>query len=373
MDFITKYKEGQKGKNAGITLNGGLEAISRSINGIQKKKMYAIAAAPKVGKTTFTDYAFLIQSYLYCTKNNIPIEWVYFSFEIDRVNKEFDFATHFLNHDYGINKIPIDGTVDGKDHITLSSAYLKGMIRDDNDKLISVNKQIQQALVEVYENRIVPIFGRYNEHGQQIKKGLITFVDKRENPTGIYKGLIEHAKRRGKFITQRNEFTQKNEIIGYEPANPNKYVIVITDHLRNLKRERGFTLKENVDKLLEYHVELRNLIGYTFVNIIHINRNMSSVERMKFSQSVLFPKAEDIKDTGNISEDSDYVFTMMDPNDIRYNLKDHFGLPLKDKGEIFYPNLRTIHLVESRDGNCPEHFRVNMLGQFKAFEKFKKR
>ena len=69
-----------------------------------------------------------------------------------------------------------------------------------------------------------------------------------------------------------------------------------------------------------------------------------------------------------MAEDADYVFTLFNPNDTRYNLKEHFGLKIKDtKNNEFYPNLRTIHLVESRHCDFPKHFKVNMFGNYKSF------
>lgn len=71
----------------------------------------------------------------------------------------------------------------------------------------------------------------------------------------------------------------------------------------------------------------------------------------------------------NLAEDADYVLTMMNPNDDRYNLKQHFGVKIKDdsNNELF-PNLRTIHLVESRHCKYPQHFKTNMQGGYKSFE-----
>jgi hypothetical protein len=89
-----------------------------------------------------------------------------------------------------------------------------------------------------------------------------------------------------------------------------------------------------------------------------------------FFKEDIYPTSEDIKGTGNLSEESNYLFTMFNPNDGRYNLKKHFGLELKDKyqNEI-YPELRTIHLVESRHCIYPQHFKVNMKGGYKSFKK----
>lgn len=64
------------------------------------------------------------------------------------------------------------------------------------------------------------------------------------------------------------------------------------------------------------------------------------------------------------------MFTMFNPNDERYKLKKHFGVDIKDgNGNELYPRMRTLHLVENRYGDSPLHFRVNMQGNIKNFEK----
>jgi hypothetical protein len=74
----------------------------------------------------------------------------------------------------------------------------------------------------------------------------------------------------------------------------------------------------------------------------------------------------------NLSEDSNYIFTMFNPNDDRYNLNKHFGDIIRNtNGSLKYPNMRTVHLVESRHCEAPQHFRVNMLGGLKTFKQFK--
>lgn len=74
----------------------------------------------------------------------------------------------------------------------------------------------------------------------------------------------------------------------------------------------------------------------------------------------------------NLAEDADYLFTMFNPNDGKYNLNTHFDLELKDsKNNPFFPNMRTLHLVESRHCLFPQHFRTEMLGNVKSFKEFK--
>lgn len=372
MNFIEEFKKGQSGGNKGLPMGEGLDNISQRINGVQRQRIYGVAASPKAGKSTFVDYAFLISPYLYAVENNIlhNIEWIYFSFEIDRVSKEFDIATYFLYYDFGITHVSLDEgiTKHGENIIELSPNYLRGRVQDDKGNIIKVKDTIIEALKIVYEKRIVPMFGEYSQEGIMIKKGCIIFVEARDNPTGLRNYLIEYAKQYGRFRTMK--MGKGERIIGYYNSNPDRYTIIITDHLRKLLIERGYVMKTNVDKYIEYTVELRNWCQFTFVHIIHTNRDIVSMDRMRFAKNMLYPTSDDVKDTGNLAEDADYLFTMFNPNDTRYNLKKHFDLDIRDDNNyLLFPNLRTLHLVESRHCEFPQHFSVNMYGNLKTFEK----
>jgi hypothetical protein len=368
MNFPEEFIKGQEGVNKGLYMGDGLSNISKSINGIQRKRIYGVASGAKVGKSTFVDAGFVIEPYIYALEKGIDIEWIYYSLEIDRISKEFDFAAYFLFRDYQIRWVTLDQgvTIDGKNVIEVSPNYLRGRLLDDNDNTVKVSTNIVELLKLIYRNRLIPLFGEYDHNGYQIKKGVITFIEERDNPTGIYKDLMKHAEKDGYFIKNT-----VGRVIGYKrTSNLNRFTIVIFDHLRKLKLERGWQMKQTVDKMSEYMVELRNLCEFSFVPIIHTNRNLGDVNRIKFGGDQLYPTAEDIKDTGNLSEDVDYLFTMLNPNDDKYSLMKHFDLVLRDsKGKPYFPNLRTIHLVESRHTIFPRHFKVNMFGNIKHFEK----
>jgi hypothetical protein len=377
MNFIETFKLGQKGQNKGLALGPGLETISRAINGLQQKMIYGIAAAPKVGKSTLTDSGFVIGPLLYAAQNNIPIEYTYFSYEIDRISKEYDFAAYFLAYDHQIFEItlPEGITHEGKSVIDISADYLLGKLQDDNGNTILVNNDIKDRLIDVYEQRITKLFGRYAVNGTQMERGYITFIEEKDNPTGVRNYILDYASKRGKFnyVEFKNSDGKKGKrIIGYNPYNPEKFNVFVIDHLRKLIPERGFQIKQTVDKMIEYQVELRNWCGYTFIDIIHLNRSMADVQRGRMMGDMLYPNSDDIKDTGNLSEEANHLFTMMNPNDDKYNLRKHFGADIKDtKGNYLYPNMRSIHLVESRHTYYPQHFRVNMYGNIKQFEQLK--
>jgi len=344
-NFMHEYEKGQAGGNRGLPM--------------------VIASAPKVGKSTLTDYSFLIQPYLHAVDRGLNVKWIYFSFEIDRVSKEFDFASHFIHSDYGISvvELPPGATVDGKRTVPLSSAYLRGRLMDDGGNVVRVRPEVENAMRLVYHNRISPLFGMYTPMGERLTEGFVDFVEERDNPTGIFNYLRDYAGRNGEFHT--NAY---GRVLGYTPADPTLHTIVITDHLRKLKPERSFNMKQVVDKYSEYQVELRNWCGFTFVNIIHTNRSLGAGENIRFYGSELYPTSENIKDTSNLSEDADHVITLFDPNDDRYRLEKHFDLRIRDaQGNVLWPNLRTVHLVESRHCESPKHFKTEMLGNVKAF------
>lgn len=363
MNFIEEFKKGQKGGNFGLPT--GLKPLDKAIDGVQKKAIYSIGAASKVGKTTFADQCFVLEPYLYTLqKPEIIIDWIYFSFEIDRIKKEFKYASYFFYKDYGISSFTYNGVT-----YELSSRYLLGKMRDDLDNIIPVTLEHKEILKEIYYKRIVPLFGEYDMNGKRIKKGKIDFIEERNNPTGLRNYLINYAKNNGEFIyenyitIEEGKQITKKRIMGYKPNNPNKYIIILTDHVRALRSERGYNLKQNIDKWLQYQVELRNTCNFTFVNIIHLNRSIGELDRIKFFSETLYPTGDAFKDTSNLSEDSDFVITLFNPHDEKYNIKKHFGRDITD-----LPNYRSVHLVESRDTECPQHLATEFFGNINLFK-----
>jgi hypothetical protein len=362
MNFKNTFAQGQQGNNKGLPT--GLKALDRAIDGVQKKSIYGVAAGPKVGKSTLVDFAFVIHPILYCLEQGIPISIIYFSYEIDRVKKEFDFAAFFFYHDYQIDKVKYEGV-----YYPMSARYLLGKLQDDNGNTIPVLDEHKELLNTIYEQRIVPLFGEYDEKGNKLKEGVIIFMEDRDNPTGMRNTILDYAKKNGQFTFQEYEIVEegkkvkKQRLLGYIPKDKEKRTIIITDHIRKLKRERGYSMKENMDKWIEYTVELRNFCHFTFVHIVHLNRSISNIERLKFNGEFIYPTGEDVKDSGNLSEECDYLLTLFNPTDEKYGLEVHFGHTLSD-----YPNYRSIHLVESRDTECPQHLAVQMLGNVKHFK-----
>jgi hypothetical protein len=319
MNFEYRFKQGLKGLNFGLPM--GIPAMDLKMGGIQRESLYGVAAGPKVGKTTLVDYAFVLSPSEYYlaelsrgNPRNLEVEWIYFSFEISRVKKEFKYVTFYMARDYGIT------TFDWKEEVhQLTPNYLEGKMRDNDDMPIIPSEEHQKIILEIYRNKIIPLFGEYDQKGKRIKKGLVDFVDVRDNPTGLRNYIGEYSSKNGtwnkvSYKTQTGtnhdgtplyEIKQKRE--SWTPNNPNKFTIIILDHLRKLKAERGFSKKALVDKMIEYQVEFRNWCGFTFVDIIHLNRGMSDVQRLKYNNEFIYPTGDDVKETGNLSEEADRI------------------------------------------------------------------
>jgi len=373
-DLLDAFRKGLLGKNQGLPT--GIPKLDRAIHGVQKRAIVGVAGSPKSGKSTLVDSAFMINPYLYSLSHpEIAVEWFYWSLEMGKIDVRFRTITFFFNHDYNIATItlPEGTTFKGSNIIGMSSSYLQGKLKNDNDEIITVTAEHQRIFEEIVEKRIIPMYGKYDNKGKKLSNGAVTLIEDKNdsNPTGIFNYLIAYAKENGTFLYEEYETiddlsrkkVKRKRLSGYVPNNPDKTVIIIIDHIRALKIERKFSLKQNMDKLGEYEIILRNLCGFTFINIVHLNRNISDITRIKFNNEFLFPNDDDLKDSGNLSEDADYLITMFDATDERYSIKRHFGMDIED---IY--NYRSIHLVRSRHSEAPVHIQTRMYAGISTFE-----
>lgn len=355
MNLLTVIEEGRKGKNIGLSF--GIPELDRAIGGIHKKKSFAVGAEPKVGKTSFVDYAFILSPFINNPQANV--EYIYFSTETERIEKEAIFCSHFIYKEY---------------RIELGAEYILGRKIDDLGNPVIITEQQHEYVKAVYQKYIIPLFGEFNPvNGNRISKGKIDFIEERINPTGVNKYIMNHAKANGTFITEEYyiDGEKKDRIIGYKPHDESKYTFVIVDHIRGLQHERGFNKKENIDKMSEYHVKLRNTFQYIFVFVAHLNRGSADIERMKLLKSNLYPGPEQFKDSGNLAEDCSYVITMMSPGDQKYGLRMHFDTNIDAMNDEERYKYRTLHLVQARHTQCPQHFKLVFNAPVIDFKTFK--
>ena len=355
--MIDKIQKIHKGDDKSYHFGSGFKSLSLSIGGLQSNRIYGIVAPPKTGKTTFVDNAFVINPIE--NDNKKKLVYIYFSYEIDKFSKQVDFVVHYLYKKLKIThyELPNNCRYKGNKVVEISPNLIKGNLLDDNYNKIRLDDKMLSLIRQVYYDYVSPIFKR------------ILFVEDRNNPTGVRNMLLHIANKLGKIEKKKLNFNFNSKVYKkYKDYD----VVVVMDHLRKLIPERGFNRKEVIDKMIEYFVELRNLLGWTFVVVQHTNRNLSSLDRIKFFDDEIYPTSDDIKDSGNLAEECDYLLSMFNPNDDKYQLKQHFGIDIRDiRGNVIDKSIRTIHLIESRHSEFPKHFVTRMLGNYKIFEEYR--
>lgn len=343
-DFRIRFEKGLKKENSGLITC--MPDMSNAIDNIQKGIVYCVMGQPKSFKTKWVDTFFILHPYL----RNDPalLDYTYYSWEVTRINKVADWISFFFWEDYKIKYTP--------SHILSRGTKT---IKDHHRTLVDT----------ILEKRIIPLIGDYDAKGKKIKNGIIDFIEERDNPTGVAMYLKNKAENNGTIIyedyTTKDDFGKtitKKRAVSYVDNNPNKYRIVIIDHVRKAKFERGYKMKENIDKLSEYCVDARNLYGYSFVNVIHSNRSISDNERTGAQNGrFLRPQTDDVKDSGNLLEDCNILIGLFNPYNYS-NIQSHFDYNLNKFEVNKKGKYRSIHVLANRDGDAPLDFFMTVDG-----------
>lgn len=248
-------------------LDNGLERINKYIFKTQKACYYLLGGLSGSAKTTFLDFVILnaIQD---AEAKGVSINVIYYSWEIDETTKKANWLSILIYKKYNIVIAP-----------EKIKGYGEFRLNEDEKKLI---------------------FSELDELERIFNK--INWIWESQNPTGMYKYWWDFMGKKGKYIKEPyiDEHDKKQErIVSFELNDPKEYNIVAGDHLALAKIERGFTLKQNIDKLSEFSVIARNLFKMTFIWLQQFNQGLSSIDRMKFKGADISPQQSDFKDTTN--------------------------------------------------------------------------
>tara|TARA_R110002126_G_scaffold47605_3_gene133346 strand:+ start:1976 stop:2980 length:1005 start_codon:yes stop_codon:yes gene_type:complete len=283
-DVLNEVDRGRSGLNVGLPM--GFERLVQYLPNIQQGTYYLIGAGTKVGKTTLADDCFMYNPYDYLKQNPdspITLDIDYFSYEIEK-------------------KVKIVKGIGRKlwmDH---------GLIADVNQIL---SRGVNHCSDELYEK----VRG-YRDYFEGMED-CVTIHDMPDNPTGMNKylygkanelGTVEYEKvgtdpATGKDITRFKRYT---------PNDPNRYWIIIIDHIALLKAERGFNTKQNIDKMSQYLVQLRNNYGAIPVVIQQLAFDAENDERHKAGR--LTPQIKDFGDSKYTTRDANVIMALFDPS-----------------------------------------------------------
>lgn len=311
MNHYTKLlelaEEAHSGKINDIPI--GLGRLSNLIS-IRKGQYTLIGGNTGTGKSAFMHQIFIFETIKYCIANGIPIN--IFLWHGER-RPEYLFAKwvcYFL--------------------------YEKYRIMANVDYVLGYNqKKVSKAMLGFIKEA--------EEYFEPILKHLNIFPA--ENPTGIYKTMRAYAQANGKYVKYMDNGYEKTK---YIPNNPEEYVFIITDTLSNLKRERGMTKMDNIEKYDEYMRILRDENNYCPVAVSQFNRAIGGTDRLKVTKD-LSPLLEDFRDSSSTQDSADLVVALFNPN--RYGIENHIGYSVKDfqsmGGE---PRFRSLHILKNSYG-----------------------
>jgi len=179
----------------------------------------------------------------------------------------------------------------------------------------------------------------------------------------IWKYIYAKAEKRGKIIKKNVNKDVNGEPIWkfdrYEPNNPNLYWIIIIDHIALLGSERGFSLKQNIDKMSEMAVQFRNMFNMIPVFIQQLNFDVDNDERYKSNR--LTPTLRDFGDSRYTIRDSNVIMALYSPY---FNNITHFeGYDITKLGNKF----RNLEILANRDGEPNINIGLNFIDKVGTF------
>lgn len=279
MTLRERIKAGIAGKYKG--LSNGLIRINQFLFGVQRNCYYLLGGQSGTFKTTLADFI-VLNAIEDAEEKNIKLNVFYYSYEIDELTKKCNWLSVLAFKRYGRE---------------ISPERIKGL---GINRLNSEEEELIESLIP----EVDALFEK------------IKFRFKAENPTGIRNELFAFAETKGHWIY--GEYRDKDgELKKFKDKftlnDPDEMFLVIIDHLYLLKKERGFTTKETIDKMSEYSVSLRNTFGMSFLYLQQFNQGLSSVERAKYKGADLSPQQTDFRDSTSPYADADVVLGIMNP------------------------------------------------------------
>mgnify|MGYP003575072694 CR=1 FL=1 len=302
---------GMKGLNRG--LGNGLAKINRYLYGTHRGRYYLIGADSGVGKTTLTDFMYVYNLFKACEELSIPLDILYFSFEISVIMKKGRWISMLYFLKYG-ETIPTD--------------LVYGWTADPS----RVMTADQYAKVKVISEEVERIFSK------------IRFVETSVTPYRMFDMMLHRAGAYGDLVKNASKASGPSAYVGYKNNTPDVVKVTVVDHLA-LADDMGKGLKASMDLASSLFVKARNLWDETVVVIQQFNTELQSASREHKHEMAYVPTRQDLGDSRYTYRDADVVLGLTKPVDYQLTKLREYT-ELSKWGKYFLQ----LHIMKNRYG-----------------------
>lgn len=285
---LQRIEENKLKKFNCIPFDKKLPRTSEVLSGIQQGRYHIISGTSGSGKSQLTDDLFVFTPFDFVSENKeIEVEILYFSLELDGETKMHQWMAKRLYDYYGI--------------------------RTSIDILRSVGK-----------NRI-------NDNIHMAVKETGSYFNELEKVLKLYEGSYTASN----IIAEIENYSSLNGIVNnqgiYIPHNPNKYVIIIVDHLSFLTLENTLSIKGCIEKLSKYLVNARNNYNYIPVVVQQQSAEKENVDHFKASK--LEPSKDGLGESKLTYNDCDVAIGIFQPQ--KHEIKSYRGYDVLQMGDAY--------------------------------------
>lgn len=290
--------------------------------GIEKRRYGIVTANQKIGKSKLADKLLVYNPFFYSLthKEQIRVSVLYFTLEMGKKEKFYEFLSHLL---WKLDKI------------RCSPTQLKST---------DAENPVPQKVLDLINSE------RYQKYIQKFEE-TVEYVDTVKNPTGIYLYCKNFAESRGKWhfkdgkVKSGDTFVDGKVFDWFEQNDPEEYMIVVLDNYSNLSTENGMNKMQTIDKMSKYAIELRDKYNFCFVAIQHQAQAQEGIENRKMNQ--LEPTADGLADCKTTIRDCNWAMGLFSP--YKFGIKtypDQKGYDITK----FRNHIRFLRIMENRDG-----------------------
>jgi hypothetical protein len=230
--------------------------------------------------------------------------------------------------------------------------HIAALIWKNHGILTSIDEIKSKGDMEI-SPEVEGLIGQYEEKMNEIQDKYL-FYRSNLNPDFLYKDLMGYAEKRGTVVRDENEF-----IVDYIPNNPALITLIIIDHIGLVDLGKYSNLKEAIDKISKTLVFFRNKFNFSPVVVSQINRGSEQMDRRDGDSWM--PMLSDIKNTGNVAEDSNTIIGIASP--FYLGVEKCLGYDISK----FRDRYRLAKILKNRDGQAQLNISFLFIGEYGGY------